>query len=130
MDPVVHFEMPAKEKQRVSDFYSSVFGWQMTQLGEGMGNYLLATTTDTDQKTSRPKTPGAINGGFFEHGESGTMPHVVIAVENLAHHIEQVKQKGGTVEGDPMDIPGVGKFIMFVDTEGNRVGMLEQAPMA
>ena len=29
-----------------------------------MGKYVLATTTETDEKG--PKTAGAINGGFFE----------------------------------------------------------------
>ena len=64
MNPVVHFEMPAKDKKRVSDFYSKVFGWQMQQMGAEMGNYLLAQTADTDEK-GMVKTPGAINGGFL-----------------------------------------------------------------
>lgn len=29
MNPVVHFEMPAKDKKRVADFYSKVFGWDI-----------------------------------------------------------------------------------------------------
>jgi uncharacterized protein len=33
-------------------------------LGEEMGNYVLATTTETDE--SGPKKLGAIYGGFFE----------------------------------------------------------------
>ena len=32
-------------------------------LGEDMGNYVLATTTETGERG--PKNPGAINGGFF-----------------------------------------------------------------
>ncbi len=39
--------------------------------------------------------------------------------------MEIVKKSGGRIEGNPMDIPGIGAFVMFVDTEGNRVGMLE-----
>lgn len=48
MDPVVHF---------------------------GMGDYVLASTTGTSPQ-GRPKTPGAINGGFLpkkpEWGSSGS----------------------------------------------------------
>ena len=33
-------------------------------LGQEMGNYVLATTTETDD--GHPKTPGAINGGFYQ----------------------------------------------------------------
>ena len=63
MNPVVHFEMPYDHRERMASFYESAFGWQMQMLGEAMGNYVLATTTETDQ--TGPKKPGAINGGFF-----------------------------------------------------------------
>ena len=125
MNPVVHFEMPAKNKKRVADFYTKAFGWQMQQMGKDMGDYILATTTPVDQKTQRPKGPGAINGGFYPSGPYGTTPHVVIAVDDLAKHMQIVKKAGGKIVDKPMDIPGVGKFVMFADTEGNHVGMLQ-----
>lgn len=126
MNPVVHFEMPAKDKKRVSDFYSNVFGWQMTQLGPEMGNYLLAATTEVDEN-QMPKTPGAINGGFFEYKdeEGFNIPHLVISVDNLVESINAVKQAGGEIMSEKMDIPGVGLYIAFKDTEGNHVGMLQ-----
>ncbi len=128
MNPVVHFEMPAKDKRRVSDFYSQAFGWNMSVLGEEMGGYVLATTTQTDEKTQRPTTPGAINGGFFGYDPSKPgfqYPSVVISVENLMESIETVKKAGGKVEGEPMDIPGIGTYVAIIDTEDNRVGMLQ-----
>lgn len=126
MDPVVHFEMPAKDKSRVSKFYSEVFGWQMQQLGAEMGNYILAGTTPVDEN-QMVVNPGAINGGFFEYkDEPGfTAPHIVIQVENLEESMEKVKKSGGQVNGDPMDIPGIGRYVSFTDSEGNGVGMLQ-----
>lgn len=124
MNPVVHFEMPAKDKARTSKFYSKVFGWEMTQLGKDMGNYLLATTSPIDKKMMHKKK-GAINGGFFQHGKEGKIPHLVISVENLETHIKTVKKAGGKIQGKPMDIPGIGKFVMIKDTEGNLIGMLQ-----
>lgn len=124
MDPVVHFEMPAKDKERTAKFYSEVFGWKMQQLGAQMGDYLLAATAETDENNMITK-PGAINGGFYQYGEAGTIPHVVIAVDDLAERMQQVAKAGGKVIGKPMDIPGIGAFVMFTDTEGNRVGMLQ-----
>jgi len=32
------------------------------------------------------------------------------------------------VLGEPMDIPGVGRYVSFTDTEGNRVSMLKPIP--
>jgi predicted enzyme related to lactoylglutathione lyase len=125
MNPVVHFEMPAEDNERASKFYSQVFGWHMTTMGQEYGDYLLANTTDTDPKTGMIKTPGAINGGFFRKGEYGNIPHVIISVDDLSKHMEVVKKAGGEIEGEPSDIPGVGKFVMFKDTEGNKVGMLQ-----
>jgi hypothetical protein len=62
MDSVVHFEMPYDKRERMAKFYESAFSWQMQMLGADMGHYVLATTTETDEKG--PKNPGAINGGF------------------------------------------------------------------
>lgn len=124
MNPVVHFEMPSVNKKRVKKFYEIAFGWKMTQLGKEMGNYLLAGTTPVD-KNQMAITPGAINGGFFQKGKEGTIPHVVISVDNLKDHVGIVKKNGGKILGKPIDIPGIGMFVMFKDTEGNKVGMLE-----
>lgn len=124
MNPVVHFEMPAKDKKRVKKFYEITFGWQMTQLGKDMGDYLLATTSPVD-KNQMHKKKGAINGGFFQWGKEGTMPHIVVSVGDLEKHMDIVKKAGGKIQGKPMDIQEVGKFVMFKDTEGNRVGMLQ-----
>ena len=128
MSPVVHFEMPAVDKKRVSDFYSKVFGWEMKLMGPEMGNYLLATTAPSDEKG--PKDPGAINGGFFDKKdeEGFSAPHLVISVEDLAESMEAVKSSGGQILDEPMDIPGVGKYVSFKDTEGNIVGMLQPNP--
>ncbi len=126
MNPVVHFEMPAKDKKRVSEFYTNVFGWNMQQTGPEMGNYVVAQTTETDEN-NMAKNPGAINGGFYEYKdeEGFKAPSVVIAVDDLKASIEAVKKAGGTVVGLQMEIPGIGSYISFHDTEGNRVGMLQ-----
>ncbi|MDQ5860018.1 MAG: VOC family protein, partial [Thermoproteota archaeon] len=106
-------------------FYTKVFGWKTEQLGEDMGNYVLATTTDSDEKG--PKKPGAINGGFFQKTDDkpAQYPSVVIAVDNIEEHIKTLERAGGKMLGEPVDIPGVGRYVSFLDTEGNRVGMIQ-----
>lgn len=131
MDPVVHFEMSAEDKKRMSEFYTNVFGWKMQQFGPEMGDYVMATSTEVDEKTQRPKESGAINGGFYQRkgDPMENAPHIVIAVQNLEESMKKVESAGGKVLDKPMDIPGVGKFIMMLDTEGNRVGMLQPSQM-
>ena len=130
MNPVVHFEMPYNDQPRVSKFYEQAFGWQTQALGEAMGGYVLATTTETGD--AGPKTPGAINGGFFPNKPDWPAQHpsVVIAVDDIAASMEKVRQAGGEVLGEPMDIPGVGRYVSFMDTERNRVSMLQPIPRA
>ncbi len=128
MNPVVHFEMPAEDNARAKKFYEQAFGWEMTQLGAEMGDYLLAGTSPVDANKMHINK-GAINGGFYKKGKDGTIPHVVISVDDLTKHMKIVKSSGGTVEGEPIDIPGIGKYVMFKDTEGNRVAMLQPVPM-
>jgi uncharacterized protein len=126
MDPVVHFEMPAKDRTRMAKFYTSVFGWKAQMLGEDMGNYVTVATTETDEQ-NRPKNPGAINGGFYplKDGDSDQYPSVVISVGNLKDSMKKITNAGGKLIGEPVNIPGVGEYISFYDTEGNRCGLLQ-----
>jgi len=125
MDPVVHFEMPYDDRARMAKFYQSAFGWQMQMFGEEMGNYVVATTTETGE--SGPKRPGAIDGGFFPRKPDwpAQYPSVVIAVQDIRAAMKKVTDAGGKVLGDPMDIPGVGQYVSFTDSEDNRVSMLQ-----
>jgi len=129
-DPVVHFEMPYKDRDRLAKFYAKAFGWKMTKLGKEMGYYVTAATTETD-KDNMVKRPGNINGGFYpRQGYTGdACPSVVIAVEDLEKAMKKVRAAGGRMLGKPMDIPGIGRYVSFRDTEGNRASILEPKGM-
>jgi predicted enzyme related to lactoylglutathione lyase len=128
MDPVVHFEMPYEDGKRMAKFYEAVFGWDTQMLGEEMGSYVLATTTETAK--AGPKKRGRINGGFYPKKPDwpAQYPSVVIAVNNVKVSMKRVIKRGGKVLGEPMEIPGVGKYVSIIDTEGNRVSLLQPIP--
>ncbi len=125
MDPVIHFELPYEDAQRIAGFYEVAFGWQTESMGEKMGNYVLATTALTDAK--KGAQAGAINGGFYKktQDQPAQYPSIVIAVQNIRVSIKRVTDAGGQVLGEPVPIPGVGFYVSFIDTEGNRGSMLE-----
>lgn len=126
MNPVVHFEMPAEDKKRMADFYSKVFGWKTDMMGPEMQEYVVVTTTEIDEKTGRPKAAGAINGGFYnKSGSSEEHPSIVIAVDDINEHIKKITDAGGTLLHGPDDIPGIGSYASFKDTEGNKVSILQ-----
>ena len=130
MNPVVHFEMPAENRKRMAEFYSKTFGWQTQQLGPEMGEYVVVSTTESGDD-GRPKMTGAINGGFYQKTDDLNTQHpsLVIAVDEVNESIKKIKSGGGTVLGEPMDIPGVGRYISFIDTEGNRLSILQPFQM-
>ncbi len=140
MNPVVHFEMGYTDRERMKKFYETVFGWKAQQMGAEMGNYVVAQTTETDEQ-GMVKTPGAINGGFYKKTENPLShpPSVVIAVDDIRAAMSAVEAGGGKILGamsesgqpsmEPMEIPGVGLWISFMDTEGNRVSMLQPKKM-
>jgi predicted enzyme related to lactoylglutathione lyase len=126
MNPVVHFEMPYENRERMAKFYTEAFGWKAQMLGEEMGNYVSVATAEMGED-NMPKVLGTIGGGFYEKSDDkpAQYPSVVIAVEDINEAIENIKKLGGSVLGEPWDISGVGKYISFIDTEGNRVSILQ-----
>jgi predicted enzyme related to lactoylglutathione lyase len=128
MNPVVHFEMPADDRNRMAKFYSKVFGWKAELHGPEMGEYVTVATTESDD--NGPKKPGAINGGFYPRKKDwpAQYPSIVISVDDIKASMNQVNAAGGKTLGDPMEIPGVGTYVSFTDTEGNRVSLLQAQP--
>lgn len=129
MNPVVHFEMPYHDRERMADFYTKAFGWKTNLLGADMGDYVTVQTAETDENRML-KEAGRINGGFFKRTADAQYPSVVISVDDIQAAIEKIKGAGGTIvagetHGEPVDIPGIGKYVSMTDTEGNRVGILQ-----
>jgi uncharacterized protein len=125
MNSVVHFEMPYENSDRLVKFYSKAFGWQMQKLGKEMGEYVTAATAETDENRMLKK-PGAINGGFYPKQPDGpAYPSVVIGVGDIKKAMMKVIDAGGKILGEPVEIPGIGKYVSFIDTEGNRASILQ-----
>lgn len=136
MNPVVHFEMGYEDKERITAFYETVFGWKTQKMGPEMGNYVVAHTTETDED-GMVQTKGAINGGFYQKTDDplNQAPSVVVSVEDMSQAIRAITDAGGTILGSmdehgertlqPQMIPGVGLWISAMDTEGNRLSVLQ-----
>ena len=129
MDPVVHFEIPCDDRERIARFYGQVFGWKCEMLGPEMGNYVVVTTADQDGRPDAKR--GTIGGGFYTRTKEmpAQYPSVVVAVQDVRASMKKITAAGGKVLGEPMDIPGVGAYVSFMDTEGNRTSILQPLPM-
>lgn len=60
---------------------------------------------------------------------SARYPSIVIAVERIRESIKKVNEAGGKVLGEQMPLPGIGNYVSFFDTEGNRGSMLGPIPL-
>jgi len=128
MNPVVHFEIPYENAERASAFYRAAFGWQTQQYGPEMGNYVVVTTATKDVRPDAPR--GAINGGLYQKKADfpAQYPSIVIGVDDVQKAMRAVRDAGGEVLGEPVQIPEVGLYVSFLDTERNRNSLLQPSP--
>jgi len=112
----VHFDMTAEDPERMTAFYSKVFGWSF-QKWDGPMEYWMATTGDGKD---------GINGGVSRR-EAGRPAQTVntIAVDSIDDSIAAIKAAGGTITMDKHEIPGVGILAHVEDTEGNQIGIIQ-----
>ncbi|OLE30813.1 MAG: glyoxalase [Actinobacteria bacterium 13_1_20CM_3_71_11] len=121
---VVHFEIPADDVARAQAFYREAFGWQVTEV-PGM-NYTLVSTTETDE-SGAVTTPGAINGGLMARQGPITAPVITIETEDIDATLRVVEKLGGAVSLPRVAVGEMGFAAYFTDTEGNVVGLWENA---
>jgi predicted enzyme related to lactoylglutathione lyase len=123
LDKIVHFEIPADDISRAKDFYGSIFGWQLDDMPGGM-DYTIVQTVDVDEQ-QMPKEPGAINGGMMKRSSDTPSPVITINVEAIDDALKKVESGGGSTVRPRTEIPGMGAFAYFKDTEGNVMGLWE-----
>lgn len=126
MQKVVHFEIPADDIGRAKEFYGSVFGWGLdTMEMPGGMEYTAVVTTPVDPATQLPTEPGAINGGLVRREASTPVPVLTIDVADIDAVLAEVGERGGATVAPRQEIPGMGAFAYFTDSEGNVMGLWE-----
>lgn len=129
MNRIVHFEIHAKDREKIKKFYQDVFGWEMQQFGPDMGNYTVVKTGDPVPKDMASI---GINGGITER--RGGLPQdgaavnayvCIVGVEDTDAMVKKVLDAGGTIALETIDVPGVGRLAYCKDPEGSIFGMLK-----
>src|SRR5262249_6093057 len=111
MNPVVYFEMPANDRRRMAEFYTRVFGWRTQQLGPEMGvipKWELCCSYDNRIRPKRsPEEAWRYKRRIFSKFRAikpDQYPAIVIAVDDIGQHMKKVKDAGGELLGQPMEI--------------------------
>lgn len=124
MKPVVHFEIPIDEQERAKKFYSSVFEWDLQEMPFQDDVYIFATTSPVDENYMH-KEKGAINGGIFKRSKELPNPIITIGVPSIDDFAEKIESAGGKVIVPKGEVPDMGYYAYFKDTEGNILGIWE-----
>ncbi|WP_250033385.1 VOC family protein [Paractinoplanes maris] len=123
MDKVIHFEVPFDDGERATRFYAEAFGWQLNSMPGYQ--YTMVTTTPTDEQ-GRPAEPG-INGGMLARQGPITAPVVTVGVESIDDALAKIEKLGGKVAIGRSPVGTMGFSAYFHDTEGNLIGLWENA---
>ena len=115
--PVMHFEINALDAPKITNFYTSLFGWPVD--ANNPMNYGMAMTKDGDL---------GIDGGIYQQQDSSDPPGIRIyaQVDDAQAYLNKAEELGGKALGAAAEVPGVGIVVgMFTDPEGNLFGVVQ-----
>jgi predicted enzyme related to lactoylglutathione lyase len=125
MDKVVHFEIPVDDEARAKEFYGSVFEWDLDSADMGGGVAYTTATTVPVGEDRLPTEPGAINGGIMRRTADQATPIITIQVDSIDEALKKIEAGGGSTVQPRTQIPDLGAFGYFKDSEGNTMGLWE-----
>jgi uncharacterized protein len=106
---IVHFEIPANDADRLSRFYSEVFGWKFEKAPmPGMDYWLISTGP-------RGKSVG---GGMYKKERADDRPRNFIGVANIDAAIQEFRGAGGMEVMGKQEVPGQGWSFIGADPRG------------
>jgi predicted enzyme related to lactoylglutathione lyase len=107
---VVHFEIGTRHCARAAQFYSSLFGWQVSDGGH-------ATLIDT----------GSAQGIAGNIAPAGEAPDhyvtIYVQVDDIAASLRAAEALGARLLVLATDVGGVGHYGWFADPDGNVIGL-------
>ena len=111
MSSIVHFEIPADDIQRAKTFYSDLFGWKIEGF-QGM-DYMMIDVF------------GAPGGGMMKRMHPDQLITQYIGVTSVDEYAAKVEKLGGKILVPKKAVPGMGYFVICMDTENNTFGIWE-----
>jgi uncharacterized protein len=110
-NPVVHFEIGCRDRDKTVAFYQKLFDWTM-----------LPNEIATEIETGSDST---VTGHIVSLGhEPHFYTHFYVQVPDLTASLEKAESLGGKILIPPIPRPTGGRFAWFRDPEGNTIGLV------
>ncbi len=110
---ITHIELPADDVERAKRFYGAVAGWEFGE-SEGFPGYFMFRTGEGS------------GGAIGKRGESvGAVVRDYIEVDRVEDAVRAAEEHGGTVIERLVELPGMGRYAVVLDSEGTEIGLWE-----
>jgi predicted enzyme related to lactoylglutathione lyase len=111
-NPVVHWEITAKDAPKIQKFYADLFDWHIDSNPMGYG------FVDTHAE-------GGINGSIPQEEDGNKRITIFVEVDDLQAYLDKAEKLGGKTIMPPTVIPDTVTLAMFTDPEGNVTGLVK-----
>jgi predicted enzyme related to lactoylglutathione lyase len=121
MPTIYHFDIPVDDANRAQQFYKDVFGWDMKKITSQVDQKIELWMCETEDENGKK----GITGGMMKRDK---LPNVTnyISVNSIEEYISKINKSGGRVAVLRTEIPNLGFFAMFLDSENNLFGLFEK----
>jgi predicted enzyme related to lactoylglutathione lyase len=115
-----HIELPADDTDRAKRFYTELFDWRFSETPGFDGYHMYATPGAGD---------AGVGGAIGKRGEMAPESmRTYIYVRSVDDVLARVPELGGRVIEEKQEVPGMGWFGVFTDSEGNELAVWESLP--
>jgi len=110
---ITHIDIPVGDMARATQFYSTLFGWQIAEI-PGFEGYPMWRAPN-----------GVSGGGLAPRDEGFTQPRSYVEVDSIDETIAVAKELGATVAHEKQPITETSAWAVIVDHDGNHIGLFE-----
>lgn len=114
---VVHFEIPAKDVEALSRFYTQAFGWKFEKVPSPTFDYWLISTGPRGK---------SVGGGMYKKMGETDWPRNYVGVDDIDSAIETFMKAGGHQAVGKQEVQGQGWSFIGTDPEGNTIALWQQ----